>query len=172
LTFSTTYALISQADRNQFVFLDFGPTQEVKVCQSMINNKCHNSQFVIPPMPFSVRLIHCIAEKVIAVDAECNTETQLRNGSFGTDVACIATVTLSSGLRVLTTVDTFGQLLIYGWMGNMITTTEPLARCQVLRDADHICTFAESDHSLILGLVNVYDKVAVYLIDLSYAIEL
>lgn len=66
--FSTNYALISQSDQSHYVRLDFGPNKEVKVMQSMINQDTQSTQFVIPPHPFSVRLIHCLAEKIIVVN--------------------------------------------------------------------------------------------------------
>lgn len=67
--FSTNYALISQTDQNHYVRLDFGPSKDVKVIQSMINENAQCTQFVVPPHPFSVRLIHCLAEKIIVVNA-------------------------------------------------------------------------------------------------------
>ncbi|KAH7700193.1 integrin-alpha FG-GAP repeat-containing protein 2-like protein, partial [Aphelenchoides avenae] len=62
---STNYALISQTDQSHYVRLDFGPSKDVKVIQSKINEDAQCTQFVVPPHPFSVRLIHCLAEKII-----------------------------------------------------------------------------------------------------------
>uniref|UniRef100_A0A915E4C9 Uncharacterized protein n=1 Tax=Ditylenchus dipsaci TaxID=166011 RepID=A0A915E4C9_9BILA len=130
-----------------------------KRCQSVLSSNLH-----------SVALLHSLVEKLIVVNSECNTETQLKN--IGGDIVCITTLQLNSGLTVLVTVDTWGQLFIYGWSGNMITTTEPLARCQVLREVDYMCGFAGAQaYSFIIGVVNIYNKISLFSIDLTHIVE-
>uniref|UniRef100_A0A914CCW3 Uncharacterized protein n=1 Tax=Acrobeloides nanus TaxID=290746 RepID=A0A914CCW3_9BILA len=112
---STCYVLMSQAEQNQYIKIDFASAdKEVRAFASMINDgRVQSSQIIVPLQPYFVSLLHCLAERVIVVDSECNNEVELRN--IGADVSCISSALLSPGLYVVVTIDPFGTLSVYGW---------------------------------------------------------
>lgn len=50
--------------------------------------------------------------------------------------------------------------------------SEPIARCEVLKDVDHAFAFpAPNKHSFFLSLVNIHKRVLCYLINLSSVVQ-
>lgn len=48
---------------------------------------------------------------------------------------------------------------------------QPVASCRVMRDADHVCCCAgprDNDERLFVGVINVFNRVAIFSIDLGH----
>ncbi|CAD5227512.1 unnamed protein product [Bursaphelenchus okinawaensis] len=162
------WALLSQACQSQYVRLDFGLSKNVKVVQSTVADRKYVTLLFIPPNPHSVRLMQSLVNKLVIVSGGKEVELQNPGGDF----VCVTHARLHSGLHTVITVDPWGQLLVYAFTKDT-QVIDPVARCNVLRDVDHMCAFAgPSNYSLFLSMVNIYNKVAIYLIDLAHIIQL
>ncbi|KAI1730376.1 fcf1 domain-containing protein [Ditylenchus destructor] len=167
------YALLSQYGQSHHVVLEFGATKEVRVVQPRRNeSKVHATQLFVPLTPIFATLFHSLAEKIIVADHDSNSEEEICNPE--SDFMCVTTMQLDSGLNVLVALDSYGELLIYGWSKDIEMRSEPLARCQqVMREVDYMCGFpGPSQNSLMIGLVNVFNKVSLFSIDLSHAVSI
>lgn len=69
--------------------------------------------------------------------------------------------------------DSKGQMLIFGWTKGMLQTTEPLAKCGGLAHPVFLCVYPHHrELAVCVGVIDVYHRVAVYLIDLNHVIKL
>ncbi|CAD5234933.1 unnamed protein product [Bursaphelenchus xylophilus] len=162
------WALLSQACQSQYVRLDFGQSKNVRVVQSTVADRKYGTLLFIPPNPYAIRLMQSLVSKLVMVTSE--KEVELHNP--GGDFVCVTHARLHSGLHTIITVDPWGQLLVYAFTKDS-QVVDPVARCNVLRDVDHMCAFpGPSNYSLFLSLVNIYNKVAIYLIDLAHIIQI
>ncbi|KAI1718830.1 fcf1 domain-containing protein [Ditylenchus destructor] len=167
------YALLSQYGQSHHVVLEFGATKEVRVVQPRRNDsRLYATQLFVPLTPTFATLFHSLAEKIIVADHDTNCEMEICNPE--SDFMCVTTMQLDSGLNVLVALDSYGELLIYGWSKDIELRSEPLARCQqVMREVDYMCGFpGPSQNSLMIGLVNVFNKVSLFSIDLSHAVSI
>ena len=165
------YLLLSQCDQSQYVTIDFGPTKEVKVQNSIINDSGQRTQLMIAPRPQAADLAHCLAERVIIANLECETETELRDVKL--DVCCAGALTLDSGLSLVVTMDPKGLILVFGWTKGLLQTTEPLVKCTGLAHPVFLCVYPHSrELAICVSVIDVHNKVAVYLIDLAHIISL
>lgn len=149
-----------------------GPTKEVKVHNSIINDLGGRTQLILSPRPQAADLAHCLAERVIIANLDCQTETELRDVKF--DVCCAGAITLENGLSIVVTVDPKGQILIFGWTKGLLQTTEPLAKCQGLKNPIFLCVypFLQRSCCVLVSIVDVLNHVSVYSIDLAHIITL
>lgn len=135
---------------------------------SNVVDRKHATLLFVPHNPVFVRLMQSLVEKIVIVNDD--KETDLHNS--GGDFVCVTHTRLHSGLLVVMAIDPWGQILIYAFTSSMVLA-EPVARCQVLRDVDHVCAFpGPSSYSLFVSLVNIYNKVAIYLIDLAHIVQI
>uniref|UniRef100_A0A183BWQ5 rRNA-processing protein UTP23 homolog n=1 Tax=Globodera pallida TaxID=36090 RepID=A0A183BWQ5_GLOPA len=134
------------------------------------------TQLVVPKRPFAVHLLHSMAQRIALVDegSKPSTEVELHNPD-GADIACACATTLSSQLRIVVTVDSWGQLSIYAWRDGdqqqQQKSCEPVVSCRVMRDADHVCCCGGPrtyDERLFVGVVNVFNRVAILSVDLGH----
>ncbi|KAI6205834.1 Integrin-alpha FG-GAP repeat-containing protein 2 [Aphelenchoides besseyi] len=162
------FAFLSQACQSHYIKLDFGPNKDVNIVASNMIDRRHATLLFVPNEPFSICLMQSLVEKIVVVGED--GEHELHNA--GGDFVCVSHARLSSGLHAIMAVDPWGQLSIYAQSPKMVLQ-EPIARCQVLRDVDHMVAFpGPSDYSLFLSLVNIYNKVAIYLINLSQVVQI
>ncbi|KAI3420378.1 hypothetical protein GPALN_003679 [Globodera pallida] len=190
----SNFALLSQLEEHNYVRLEFGPTKEVYVLK--ISDGHHQqqttivdpstadrpsvppplTQLVVPKRPFAVHLLHSMAQRIALVDegSKPSTEVELHNPD-GADIACACATTLSSQLRIVVTVDSWGQLSIYAWRDGdqqqQQKSCEPVVSCRVMRDADHVCCCGGPrtyDERLFVGVVNVFNRVAILSVDLGH----
>uniref|UniRef100_A0A914HRN2 Uncharacterized protein n=1 Tax=Globodera rostochiensis TaxID=31243 RepID=A0A914HRN2_GLORO len=191
----SNFALLSQLEEHNYVRLEFGPTKEVYVLK--ISDGHHQqqttiidpsaadrpfvppprTQLVVPKRPFAVHLLHSMAQRIALVDegSKPSIEVELHNPD-GADIACACATTLSSQLRIVVTVDSWGQLSIYAWRDGdqqqqQQKSCEPVVSCRVMRDADHVCCCGGPrtyDERLFVGVVNVFNRVAILSVDLGH----
>uniref|UniRef100_A0AC35GKN5 PIN domain-containing protein n=1 Tax=Panagrolaimus sp. PS1159 TaxID=55785 RepID=A0AC35GKN5_9BILA len=164
------YLLLSQCDQSQYVTIDFGPSKEVRVQNSIINDSIR-TQLILSPRPQAADLAHCLAERIIIANLECQTETELRDVKY--DICCAGALTLENGLSVVVTIDPKGCLLVYGWTKGLLQTTEPLAKCQSLKNPIFLCIYPylQRNSCVCVSIVDVLNHVSVYLIDLAHIIS-
>ncbi|KAI6191258.1 Integrin-alpha FG-GAP repeat-containing protein 2 [Aphelenchoides bicaudatus] len=163
------FAYLSQACKSDFIRLDFGPLKNVSIMHSKGVDRKHSTLLFIPPNPKTIRLMQSLISKIIVVDGE-GSEIELHNKAG--DFVCVAHTQLPSGISIVMSICPFGNLFVYAFTSDDVLS-EPVARCQVLRDVDHCASFpGPSSYSLFLSLVNIYNKVAIYLIDFSHIIQI